>query len=169
MMYPVERNAARLHSVGGAEWTKALRLKLEKIATQVVRDFDMITKSEEPSYREIEALRLKLEKIAVGKEIKRDRRILMGFSDGMHTGLTRNIKAGMAHPESFEHVETVFGDWGDHLIVTTFYRGKSGSGGPAGFSGAMVECLVKASCDLDGNVIEILDENYKEGGLWWVS
>lgn len=84
----------------------------------------------------------------------REERIEEGFSawDGSHRGLTQLIKQSMDDPESYEHVETVYWDLDKkgHLIVRTTFRGKNAFGG-------VVKNWVKAKCDLDGNVIEVLE------------
>jgi len=74
-----------------------------------------------------------------------------GFSswDGSHRGLTKVIKESMNDPKSYEHVETVYWDKGDRLIVQTTFRGKNGFGG-------VVKNRVKAETDLDGNVLKII-------------
>ena len=72
--------------------------------------------------------------------------------DGSHRNLTRIIKESMNDPSSYEHDKTVYGDKGDHLIVTTTFRGKNAFGG-------MVKNSVTAKVDLNGNVIEIISQN----------
>jgi len=72
--------------------------------------------------------------------------------DGSHNGLTKLIKDAMNDPNSYEHVETVFWDKNDHLIVMTTYRGKNAFGG-------VVKNFVKAKVDFNGNVLEIIDES----------
>lgn len=83
----------------------------------------------------------------------RKERIESGFSawDGSHRGLTKIIKASMNDPNSYEHAETVWWDKGDHIIVKTTFRGKNAFGG-------VVPNWVKAKCDLDGNVIEVIEQ-----------
>lgn len=71
--------------------------------------------------------------------------------DGSHRILSKAIKKVMNDPSSFEHVETVYIDMGDHLIVTTKYRGKNAFGGK-------VLGMVKAKVNLDGQVLEILEQ-----------
>lgn len=71
--------------------------------------------------------------------------------DGSHKELTSLIKASMNDPGSYKHVETVYWDKGDHLIVRTKFRGKNAFGG-------IVLNWVKAKVDLDGNVLEIIEE-----------
>lgn len=71
--------------------------------------------------------------------------------DGSHNGLTKLIKDAMNDPNSYEHVETVFWDQKEYLIVMTTYRGKNAFGG-------VVKNFVKAKVDFNGNVLEIIDE-----------
>ncbi|MCK4739546.1 MAG: hypothetical protein KAT46_06320 [Deltaproteobacteria bacterium] len=83
----------------------------------------------------------------------REEQIARYFSgwDGSHQGLTKLIKASMNDVGSYEHVETVYWDKNDHLIVKTTFRGKNAFGG-------VVKNWVKAKVDLDGNVLEILSQ-----------
>lgn len=67
--------------------------------------------------------------------------------DGSHTGLTSYIKKHMNDPASYEHVETRYGDRGDHLIIFTKFRGKNMFGG-------VVVNSCTATVDLNGNVTE---------------
>jgi hypothetical protein len=85
------------------------------------------------------------------QEELRTERLEGGFSawDGSHRGLTSLIKKTMNDPKSYEHVETTYGDKGDHLIVKTTFRGKNAFGG-------VVANWVMAKTDLDGNVIEVI-------------
>ena len=87
------------------------------------------------------------------KEAAREERLEKGFSswDGSHRGLTESIKDSMNDPGSYEHVETVYGDMGNHLVVRTTFRGKNAFGG-------VVSNWVKAKTDLDGNVLEVIEQ-----------
>ncbi len=57
----------------------------------------------------------------------------------------------MNDPDSYEHVETRYGDKGTYLIVTTTFRGKNAFGGVA-------RNTVTAKVDLEGNVLEIVSQ-----------
>jgi len=83
----------------------------------------------------------------------REERIRKGFSvwDGSHRGLEKIIKKSMNDPDSYVHVETVYGDKGDHLLVKTTFRGKNAFGG-------VVKNWVIAKADLDGNIIEVISK-----------
>jgi hypothetical protein len=70
--------------------------------------------------------------------------------DGSHRGLERVIKESMNDPDSYDHVETVYWDRGDHLVVQTTFRGKNAFGG-------VVKNSVKAKVSLNGQVLQILD------------
>lgn len=70
--------------------------------------------------------------------------------DGSHRELTRVIKDSMNDPGSYEHVNTTYRDSGDHLIVTTTFRGKNAFG-------AIVVNTVNAKVSLSGDVIEVLE------------
>lgn len=87
-------------------------------------------------------------------EEERTAEIEKNFSgwDGSHNGLTAAIKESMNDPKSYEHVETRYSDKGDHLIVTTTFRGKNAFGG-------VVKNSVTAKVDLNGNVIEIISQS----------
>lgn len=84
---------------------------------------------------------------------KRKKRIESQFSawDGSHRNLERVIQKSMNDPDSYDHVETVYWDQGDHLIVRTTFRGKNAFGG-------VVKNSVKAKVSLDGQVLQILDQ-----------
>lgn len=71
--------------------------------------------------------------------------------DGAHTNLERYIKKNMNDPDSYEHIETNYWDMKDHLVVMTKFRGKNAFGGK-------VINTVKAKVDLQGNVIEIIEQ-----------
>ena len=57
----------------------------------------------------------------------------------------------MNDPDSYEHVETIFWDMNEYLVVRTTYRGKNVFGG-------VVKNYVKAKVDFNGNVLEIIEE-----------
>lgn len=84
----------------------------------------------------------------------RAKRIQEQFSpwDGSHRKLESFIQKAMNDPDSYEHVETVYWDRGDYLIVETTFRGKNAFGG-------VVKNFVRAKVTLDGVVIEILDQS----------
>lgn len=71
--------------------------------------------------------------------------------DGAHHNLTKAIKDSMNDAKSFEHVETVYWDMDDHLIVLETFRGKNAFGG-------VVKNSVKAKVALDGTVLEIIEQ-----------
>lgn len=83
-------------------------------------------------------------------EEQRLERIKKQFSswDGSHIKLTQVVKDLMNDPKSFEHKETRYIDQGDTLQVLMVFRGKNVFGG-------VVENYVRATVDLDGNVLEI--------------
>lgn len=87
------------------------------------------------------------------KEETRKEQIKKNFSawDGSHRGLTELIKKTMNDPGSYEHVETVYEDKGDHLVVKTTFRGKNAFGG-------VVKNWIKVKVDLSGNVIEVISQ-----------
>ena len=71
--------------------------------------------------------------------------------DGSHNELTKIIKKSMNDPESYEHVETIYWDKKDYVIVKTTYSGKNAFGG-------RVKNWVKAKSDNNGNIIDIIEE-----------
>lgn len=83
---------------------------------------------------------------------ERDEKVERAFSayDGSHRGLEKAIKKNMNDPDSYEHIETVYWDKGDHLVVHTKFRGANA------FGGKVVNTL-KAKADLDGNVLAIVE------------
>lgn len=105
---------------------------------------------EEQKRREkAEAERIRKEEAAA----KRKSMIEEQFSawDGSHRNLTKVIKKAMNDPDSYEHVETVYWDMKDHLVVRTTFRGKNAFGG-------VVKNIIKAKVSLDGDVLEILEQ-----------
>lgn len=94
-------------------------------------------------------------KTNVGGTPKTDRQIQLEkqFSawDGSHIELTKIIKKAMNDPKSYEHIETVYWDMTDHVVVRTTYSGKNAFGG-------RVKNWVKAKADNNGNIIEIIEE-----------
>ena len=94
----------------------------------------------------------KIEKPKTEDDI-RNERIEKQFSlwDGSHKNLTTLIKESMNDPDSYKHVETVYWDKGDYLIVRTKFRGKNAFGG-------VVTNYVTAKIDLDGNIMEIISQ-----------
>lgn len=71
--------------------------------------------------------------------------------DGSLPALNSVIKASMNDPDSFKHVDTVYWDRKDHLVVKTTFRGKNAFG-------ATVINWVKAKVSLEGNVLEIMEQ-----------
>jgi len=71
--------------------------------------------------------------------------------DGSHKGLSKYIKQALKNPDSYEHIETRYDDRVVHLVVTTTYRCVDASG-------KSVKKSLKATVDLNGNVIEILSK-----------
>lgn len=71
--------------------------------------------------------------------------------DGSHSKLTDVIKKAMNDPDSYEHIETVYWDMKDYLIVKTTYSGKNAFGG-------RVKNWVKAKVDIYGNILEIMEQ-----------
>lgn len=113
-----------------------------------------LTEERLQAYRERVAAAAARRKEAAEKKLsERQDRIESGFSawDGSHIQLARVIKKSMNDPKSYKHDETVWWDRGDHLIVRTSFRGKNAFGG-------VVLNWVKAKCDLDGNVIEVIEQ-----------
>lgn len=99
-----------------------------------------------------------LNKIDVAAKAKlaaeaRKKQIESQFSpwDGSHRNLERLIKKAMNDPDSYEHDETKYWDMGDHLVVQTTYRGKNAFGG-------IVRNFVKAKIDLDGQILQVIDQ-----------
>ena len=84
----------------------------------------------------------------------RKKRLERGFSlwDGSHRELTNRIKRLMHDPGSYDHLETVYWDMGDHLVVRTEFQGKN-------MFGSVVKNWIKAKVDLDGKVIEIIEQS----------
>lgn len=122
-----------------------------KAYKQTKEEKDAFEARERARVAEIEAKRKAEESARLAAA--RKKRIESGFSswDGSHIKLTRVIKDSMNDPKSYKHAETGWWDMGDHLVVKTSFRGKNAFGGT-------VLNWVKAKCDLDGNVIEVIEQ-----------
>jgi hypothetical protein len=72
-----------------------------------------------------------------------------GFS-GKHTKLCEYIKNHLNDPDSFDHVQSKYFDQGSYLVVIVTYRAKNLFGG-------VVTSYCKAKVDLDGNILEIIE------------
>lgn len=70
--------------------------------------------------------------------------------DGSHRGLEKVIKASMNDPDSYEHVETRYGDKGSYLFLQTTFRGKNKFGGT-------VKQTVSANASLEGVILKVYD------------
>ncbi len=71
--------------------------------------------------------------------------------DGSHTNLTKLLKNNLHNPDSYEHVETLYKDEGEYIIVQTRYRAKNVLGGK-------VLGKVKIKASLTGEILEILEQ-----------
>lgn len=93
------------------------------------------------------------EKGEENKKVEHEKKIDVQFSwwDGSHDNLTKYIKESMNDPNSFEHVETKYIDYGDYITVWETFRGKNAFGG-------VVKNTVVANVSLEGKIIEILDQ-----------
>lgn len=91
-----------------------------------------------------------LDKRALINSPEHKARINAQFStwDGSHKNLETLIKSRMHAPGSYQHVETAYLDRGDHLAITTKFRGKNAFG-------ALVLNTVRAKVDMNGNVLEL--------------
>ena len=67
--------------------------------------------------------------------------------------MTKYIKNQMNDPKSYEHVETIYFDMGDHLIIKTGFRDRNVFGG-------VVKSLAESKVDLKGNILEISIHGY---------
>lgn len=65
--------------------------------------------------------------------------------DGAHYNLVDTVKEQLHDPASFRHVETVYWDMQDYIVVRMTFRGKNQLGG-------VVTNIVKAWIDLSGNI-----------------
>lgn len=85
--------------------------------------------------------------------VQRAERVRKGFNpwNGEPIQLTELIKKAMKNPDSYQHVETIYSEKGDVLIVHTTYRGTNSFG-------AVVPNTVTAETDLDGNVLKVYDQ-----------
>lgn len=87
------------------------------------------------------------------KAADRHEQIQRQFSpwDGSHKGLERYIKKNLKNPDSYDHVQTVYGDKGDHLIIETTYRATNS------FNAVVTE-KAYAKVNVDGTGLTILTQ-----------
>jgi hypothetical protein len=69
--------------------------------------------------------------------------------DGSHRELEKYIKRNLKDPKSYEHIETRYGDKGDHIFLYTKYRAKNSFGG-------YVIGEVTAKANINGTLLEIV-------------
>ncbi len=119
------------------------KLFIDKLHENIESRDDFIAEIEEE--KRIEKERIEAE--------KREEKISNQFSawDGSHRELTKIVKKSMHNPNSYEHVETVYWDMGDHLVVNKTFRGTNALGG-------VVANTVKAKISIDGESIEIIEQ-----------
>jgi hypothetical protein len=86
-------------------------------------------------------------------DAERQKKINSQFSiwNGSHINLEREIKDSMHDPNSYQHIKTGYYDKGDYLIVSTTFRGKNAFG-------ALIKNTVKAKVNLEGHILEILEQ-----------
>lgn len=70
--------------------------------------------------------------------------------NGSHIKVTQYIKSQMKNPSSFEHVESKYIDQNNYLVIIETYRGTNSFGG-------IVTSSIKAKVDMDGNIIDIIE------------
>lgn len=88
-------------------------------------------------------------KIEVARDRKKEIEEQFNPWDGSHINLTRQIKASMHDPGSYDHVETVYWDQKKYIVVQTTFRGKNALG-------ATILNRVKAKVSNKGTVLQIL-------------
>ena len=98
------------------------------------------------------AERLKKE-AALTPQQRRKKQIEKAFScwDGSHRKLEYFIKNAMNNPDSYKHVRTTYTDRGNFILVRTTFRGTNKFN-------AIVTNTVTAKTDINGNIIEILQQ-----------
>lgn len=78
---------------------------------------------------------------------EREQQIRSQFDwDGSHTRLVKLVKKSMHDADSYEHVETVYTDKGDYLVILTKFRGTNALG-------AKVLTHVLANVSIDGAIL----------------
>ncbi len=89
------------------------------------------------------------------KRIQREESIKKQFSEwnGAHIILEKYVKSEMNDPDSYEHVETVYWDRDDYLLVQMKFRGNNAFGGK-------VINLITVRCNIStGQILEIVSYN----------
>jgi len=132
----------------GAEVTKSVGL----LGFAVVLFFGWLIFSTISTYNEhTDSAEASSQKIPKTAAELREEKIKRAFSawDGSHIYLERWIKKNLKDPDSYDHMETRYGDKGDHILVSTKYRARNGFGG-------MTIGQAVAKTRLDGTIIEII-------------
>lgn len=125
------------------------RQEEERLAEQKRQEEQRL--AEQKKQEEQQRIAAEQQRVAAEKEARKQK-IESQFSswDGAHYNLTKIIKASMNNPKSFEHVETVYWDMKDYLVVKESFRGTNAFGG-------IVTNTVMAKVSLDGEVFEIIE------------
>lgn len=134
-------------------------LEQKRIAAEVAREVEEERKARQlaaaEAAKKAEKERKRLNRIVTEakRKTEHNERIERGFSvwDGSHKKLTKLIQKSMNDPDSYTHVETVYSERSDHLIVKTTFRGKNAFGG-------VVINWVMAKVDFNGNIIQVISQ-----------
>lgn len=140
-----------LFSISQVEEQEALRLKDEK-------DFALLPKSSQDSILAIrgynDSIKNAQEIINQELEKKEEREELIKKQfhpyDGSHIKLEEYIKENMNDPDTYEHVQTTYKEYIDHLLVVTKFRGTNSFGG-------VVTNSIGAKVTLKGDIVEIVE------------
>ncbi|PXX88759.1 hypothetical protein DIT71_17275 [Marinobacter vulgaris] len=85
-----------------------------------------------------------------GEDRKEKIRSQFSSWDGSHLNLERFVKKRMHNPDSYEHVETTYGDRGNHLVVRTVFRGTNALG-------AVVTNSITAKVSHNAQILEVIE------------
>lgn len=85
-------------------------------------------------------------------KIARKEKIERQFSawSGSHKALENYIRKNLKDPDSYDHVETRYGDKGDHILIQTTYRAKNS------FNAVITESVI-AKAGIDGSNLTIIN------------
>ncbi|QFK70380.1 hypothetical protein F7984_03545 [Pradoshia sp. D12] len=141
--------------------SKSTKRAKETLVKMTDKEFELLQANKlEKSYMDNETLNQKFIKLLVKNKGEREKHLAAErksliekqFSswDGSHKNVTKYIKSQMNDEDSYEHVETVYWDMKDHLVVRTTFRGNNAFG-------AKVKNSVKAKVSLEGEITEIIE------------
>lgn len=150
-----EIKAIRKSYDGLTKEQQKLVTKLDSLVEAESKIPELQLAADKAAAEEAEAERLSKEeaaKVKAAEEYQEWIERQFSFWDGSNRHLVKLVKENLHDPKSFEHVETVYWDNGDHLIVKMTYRANNAFGG-------LILQNVTAKSDYATQTITIISQN----------